>query len=81
MDIAGNEKADKKAKRAALEQPAGEVPLQYKLKSVQTTKINDNINTAAKKAWNSGKTSARQHRKMTRPQRFKTEVQLYDNLS
>jgi len=80
MDIAGNEKADIEAKRAALEQLAGELPLQRKLKSVQITKINDDINTAARKAWNSGKTNARQHRKMTRPQRFKTGVQLYSDL-
>ena len=80
MDIAGNEKADEEAKRAALEQLTGEPPLHHKLKSVQATKINDDISKAAKKAWNSGKTNARQHRKMTRPQRFKTGVQLYGNL-
>jgi hypothetical protein len=80
MDIAGNEKADEEAKRAALEQLAGESPIQYKLKSVQITKINDDINTAARKAWNSGKTNAREHRRMTRPQRFKTGVQLYGGL-
>ena len=80
MDIDGNEKADVEAKRAALEQLAGEPPLQHKLKSVQITKINDDINTAARKAWNNGKTNARQHRKMTRPQRFKTGVQLYGDL-
>jgi len=72
MGIAGNEKADEEAKRAALEQLAGEPLSQYKLKSVQITKINGDINTAARKAWNSGKTNARQHRKITRPQRFKT---------
>ena len=80
MDIAGNEKADKEAKRAALEQLAGEPLSRYKLKSVQVTKINDDINTAARKAWNNGKTNARQHRKITRPQRFKTGVQLYGDL-
>src|SRR5579859_1161937 len=61
MDIAGNEKADEEAKRAALEQLTGEPLTQFKLKSVQTTKINNNINTTAKKAWNSRKTNARQH--------------------
>src|SRR5271167_4787812 len=71
MDIDGNEKADVEAKRAALEQLAGEPPLQRKLKSVQFMKINNDINTAARKAWNNGKTNARQHRKMTRPKRFK----------
>ena len=80
MDIDGNEKADVEAKRAALEQLAGEPPLQRKLKSVQFMKINDDINTAARKAWNNGKTNARQHRKMTRPKRFKAGVQLYSDL-
>src|SRR5437667_10668497 len=45
MDIAGNEKADEEAKRAALEQLAGEPLSRYKLKSVQVTKINEDINT------------------------------------
>jgi ribonuclease HI len=80
MDITGNEKADEEAKRAALEQLTEESFTQYKLKSVQITKINDDINTVAKKAWNNGKTNARQHRKITRPRRFKTGVQLYGEL-
>ena len=80
MDIAGNEKADEEAKRAALEQIAGEPLSHRKLKSVQVAKINEDIKMAAKKAWNSGKTNARQQRKMTRPQRFQTGVQLYGGL-
>jgi ribonuclease HI len=80
MDIAGNEKADEEAKKAAIERIAGEFPIQHKLKSAQITKINDDINTSAKKAWNSGKTKARELRKMTRPQRFKTGIQLYGGL-
>src|SRR5579859_2425450 len=81
MDITGNKKAEEEAKRAALEQITGEPLTQYKLKSAQTTKINNDINTAVRKAWNSGKTNARQHRKMmTQPQRFKTGEQLYGGL-
>jgi len=80
VDIAGNEKADEEAKRAALEQLAGEPPLCHKLKSVQVTKINDDIRIAVKKAWNDGKTNARQHRKITRPRRFKTGMLLYGGL-
>ena len=80
-DIAGNEKADEEAKRAALEQLAGESPLHvHKLKSVQTMKINDDISKAAKKAWNNGKANARQHRKITRPHRLKTGTRLYGDL-
>ena len=80
MDITGNEKADEEAKRAALKQITGEPLTQYRLKSAQTTKINNDINTAVRKASNSGKTNARQHRKMTRPQSFKTGEQLYGGL-
>ena len=79
-DIAGNEKADEEAKKAAQEQLTGESMLHYKLKSVQVKKINDDINSAAKKAWNEGTSCARQLRKMTRPQRYKTGVQLYGDL-
>ena len=81
MNIDGNEKADEEAKKAALEKLREEqVPLHHKLKSVQVTKINDDTNTAAKKAWNNGKANARQHRKLTRPRRVKTGVQLYGSL-
>jgi ribonuclease HI len=80
MDIAGNEKADEEAKKAAREHPTGQPPLQNKLKSVQVTKINEDTSIAARTAWNRGKTNARQHRKMTRPQRLKSGVQLYGNL-
>jgi len=81
-DIAGNEKADEEAKRAAPEQIEGEEepPPRHKLKSAQITKINDDINTAARKAWNSGKMNAQEHRRITRPQRFKTGTQLYGGL-
>src|SRR5579859_3577927 len=81
MDIAGNDKADEEAKKAAQEQVIGESTTQYKLKSVQRTKINEDINAAAKNAWNNGKSNARQHRKLTRPQRFKAGVRLYGGLS
>ena len=80
MDITGNEKVDEEAKRAALEQLAGEPLSQHKLKSVQVAKINEDIKMAAKKAWNSRKMNARQQCKMTRLQRFKTGVQLYGGL-
>src|SRR5579859_7384155 len=80
MDITGNKKAEEEAKRAALEQITGEPLTQHRLKSAQTTKINNDINTAVRKAWNSGKKNARQHRKMTRPRRFKTGEQLYGGL-
>ena len=81
MDIDGNEKADKEAKRAALEQLAGEPTPQYKLKSVQTTKIMDDVKATARELWNKGKTTAQQHRKTTRPRRLKTGVKLYDGLT
>ena len=82
MDIAGNEKVDEEAKKkAAREQLTEESSLQYKLKSVLATKIKDNINSVARKIWNNGTMNAKQHRKMTRPQRFKTGAQLYDDLS
>jgi len=78
MDIEGNEKADEEAKKAALEKLREEqAPPHHKLKSMQVTKINDDINTAARKTWNNGKGNARQHRKLTRPRRVKTGVQLY----
>jgi len=81
MNIDGNEKADEEAKKAALEKLSEEqAPLYPKLKSAQTTKINDDINMAAKKAWNNGKTNARQLRKLTRPRRVKAGVQLYGSL-
>ena len=75
MNIDGNEKADEEAKKAALEKLREEqAPIHHKLKSVQVTKINDDTNVAAKKAWNNGKANARQHHKLTRPQRVKTGV-------
>ena len=81
MNIAGNERADQEAKKAALEGQMGEQPLvQCKLKSAQLTKITADITKAAKTAWNHGNTNARQLRKITRPQRFKTGVQLYSDL-
>ena len=80
MDRAGNEKADEEAKKAAEEQILEESSIQYKLKSAQATKINNDINTAARNGWNNGKSNARQHRKLTRPQRFKAGVQLYGDL-
>ena len=82
MDIDGNEKADIEAKKAALEKLRKEqAPPHHNLKSAQVTKINDDINTIARKAWNNGKENARQHRKLTRPRRLKTGTRLYDGLS
>ena len=82
MDIVGNEKADEEAKKAALEKLREEqAPPHHKLKAAQVTKINDDINTAARKTWNNGKGNARQHRKLTRPRRLKTGTRLYDGLS
>jgi hypothetical protein len=81
MDIEGNEKADKEAKKAAQERPQGQqIPPRYKLKSAQVTKINEDTNKAARETWNHGKTDARQQRKLTRRRRFKTGVQLYGEL-
>jgi ribonuclease HI len=80
MDIAGNEKADEEAKKAAQERIIGYPLLNFELKSVQVTRINDDIKEAARKEWTNGKTNARQLRKMTRPQRYKTGVQLYGEL-
>jgi len=40
----------------------------------------EDINTTAQKAWSNGKSNARQHRKLTRRKRFRTGVQLYDDL-
>ena len=80
MDIVGNEKADEEAKKAAKERIIGYPLLNYKLKSVQVTKIKDDIKEAVRNAWTNGKTNARQLRKMTRPQRYKTGVRLYGEL-
>jgi ribonuclease HI len=80
MDISGNEKAGEEAKKAAQEQISGEPLTQYKLKSVQVTKLNEDINTAVRNAWNNGKSNARQLRKLSRPKRFRTGVQLYGEL-
>ena len=81
MDIDGNEKADEEAKKTALEKQREEqTPPHHKLKSAQVTKINEDINEAARKTWNNGKGNARQHRKLTRPKRVKTGVQLYGDL-
>ena len=79
MEVVGNEKADEEAKRAALEQIAGESPLQHRLKWVQDPKINEDTDTSEERL-ERRKAKARQHRKMTRPQRFKTGVQLYGDL-
>ena len=49
MNIIENEKADKEAKRAALKQLTKEFSLHHKLKSVQITKINEDISKAVKK--------------------------------
>ena len=54
MDIAGNEKADEEAKKAARGQLAGEPLLQHKLKSLQVTKINHDINAATVMAPSAG---------------------------
>ena len=69
MDILGNEKADEEAKKAAKEKLTGENPLLHRnLKSAQLAKINTDIMTAAKTAWNHGTTNANQLRKISRPQ-------------
>jgi hypothetical protein len=81
MDIDGNEKADEEAKRAACEKITEEqAPLHHKLKSSQVTRINEDIGTTARTKWNTGKENARQHRQLTRPQRFKTGTRLYGGL-
>src|SRR5579859_7188748 len=82
MDIKGNEKADEEAKKAAQERPQRQqTPPQYKLKSAQVPKINEDINKVARETWNHGKKNARQQRKLTRPRRFKGGVRLYGELS
>jgi len=81
MDIDGNEKADEEAKRAAREKiTEGQAPPDHKLKSSQVTRINEDIGTTARTKWNTGKENARQHRQLTRPQRFKTGTRLYGDL-
>lgn len=68
MNIAGNEKVEEEAKRAALEKSIGEQPQsQYKLNSTQLTKINADITIKVKASWNHGKTNARHHRQITHP--------------
>ena len=80
-EIQGNEKADEEAKNAALGGVREEqTPSHYKLKSAQVAKINNDIKAMAKEAWNTGKGNARQLRKLTRPQRVKTGLQLYGAL-
>src|SRR5438046_54290 len=82
MDIDGNEKADIEAKKVALKKLRKEqAPSHHKLKSTQVTKINDNINMIARKAWNNEKENVRQYRKLTRSRRLKTGTRLYDDLS
>ena len=82
MDIAGNDKADEEAKKAALNQPQGaQIHSSHQLKSAQNTRINANITTNAKNAWNQGKANARLLRKISRPQRCKTGVELYGKLT
>jgi len=49
INIIENEKADEKAKRAALKQLTKKFSLYYKLKLMQITKINKNINKTIKK--------------------------------
>jgi hypothetical protein len=82
MDIVGNDKADEEAKKAALNKQAAEqIHPQHRLKSAQYTKITADITTKAKIAWNQGTANARQLRKISRPQRFKTGVKLYGKLA
>jgi hypothetical protein len=77
MDIVGNDKADKGAKKAALKPAEEQIHPQHRLKSAQYTKISANITTKVKTAWNEGTANARHFRKISRPQRFKTGVELY----
>ena len=82
MDIAGNDKADEETKKTALNKPTEEqTQPQHRLKSTQCTKITANITIKAKTAWNEGTAYARQLRKISRPQRFKTGVELYSKLT
>ena len=82
MDISGNDKAHEEAKKAALNKPIEEQTYpQHRLKSGQCTKITANITIKAKTAWNEGTANARQLRKISRPQRFKTGVELYHKLT
>ena len=82
MDIAGNDKADEEAKRAAQEQITGsDTYTYYTLKAAQNRKINADIGNAARIQWTTTTTTARHHRQLTRPRRVKTGLQLYNNLS
>lgn len=81
MDIVGKDKTDEEAKKAVLNKATEEqIHPQHRLKSAQYTKIFVDIVTKVKTVWNEGIMNARHLRKTSRPQRFKTRVELYDEL-
>ena len=59
INIIKNEKADEKAKKTTLKQLIKEFLLHHKLKSMQITKINEDISKTVKKTWNNEKTNAK----------------------